>query len=150
MQRSVRYSLIVFGVLALSPLLGFAQEGEFDILAETQQIEYPRITVEELKQLIDSKATDDILIVDNAPKELYDEGHIPGAVSFPWANQIKPPIKLPRNKTLIMYCPCTAEEDSTDMANKLRMFGYRNIKLLAGGWFKWEELKYPIEKSTEN
>jgi rhodanese-related sulfurtransferase len=55
-------------------------------------------------------------------------------------------VKLPRNKTLIMYCPCLNEEDSIDMADKLKEFGYFKIKLLEGGWFRWEELRYPIEK----
>ena len=109
------------------------------------QSDYPRITCEELKKLIDSKATD-IVIVDNQPAESFDEGHIPGAISFPWADQIKPPVKLPRNKTLIMYCPCMEEEDSIDMANKLKQFGYSNFKMLKGGWFRWEELRYPVEK----
>lgn len=108
--------------------------------------DYARITCEELKKLIDTKATQDIVIVDNQPAESFDEGHIPGAVNFPWADQIKPPVRLPRNKTLIMYCPCMEEEDSIDMANKLKEFGYTNFKLLKGGWFRWEELKYPIEK----
>jgi 3-mercaptopyruvate sulfurtransferase SseA len=110
------------------------------------QNDYPRISCEELKKLIDTKATQDIVIVDNQPAESFDEGHIPGAVSFPWTDRIQLPVNLPRNKTLIMYCPCEHEEDSIDMADKLRQFGYYKIKLLEGGWFKWEELKYPIEK----
>jgi 3-mercaptopyruvate sulfurtransferase SseA len=32
------------------------------------------------------------------------------------------------------------------MAAKLARFGYRNVKLLEGGFLKWSELKYPIEK----
>ena len=32
------------------------------------------------------------------------------------------------------------------MAAKLATFGYRNIKVLEGGFIKWSELKYPIEK----
>ncbi len=133
-----------FCLTAVASALSLAQEpppGE-----EGAPFDYPRITCEELKQLIDTKKTDDIVIVDNQPAESFDEGHIPGAVSLPWTDEIKPPIRLPRNKTLVMYCPCLEEEDSTDMANKLKQFGYRNFKLLKGGWFRWEELKYPIEK----
>jgi 3-mercaptopyruvate sulfurtransferase SseA len=32
-----------------------------------------------------------------------------------------------------------------DMAAKLARFGYRNIKVLDGGFLKWTELKYPIQ-----
>lgn len=107
--------------------------------------DFPRITCEELMQLIDAGAAE-IVIVDNQPEESYNEGHIPGAINFPWRNTIQPPVNLPRNKTLIMYCNCLEEEDSLDMALKLREFGYRNIKLLKGGWLRWEELNYPVEK----
>jgi len=103
------------------------------------------IKPEELKKLIESKA--DIVIVDNQPKGAYDMGHIPGAVNFPWAMQIKVPVNLPRNKALILYCACSHEEDSTDVAEKLmKEFGYNNIKVLVGGWLRWVELGYPIEK----
>jgi rhodanese-related sulfurtransferase len=94
--------------------------------------------------LIESKA--DIVVVDNQPKGAYDMEHIPGAVNFPWAMQIKLPINLPRNKMLILYCACSHEEDSTDVANQLMEFGYHNVKLLEGGWLRWVELGYPIEK----
>ena len=99
---------------------------------------------EELKRLIESKA--DIVVVDTQPQGVYDLGHIPGAVNFPWVQHIKVPVNLPRNKLLIFYCACGHEEDSIDMAEKLREFGFDNIKVLEGGWLKWVELGYPIEK----
>jgi rhodanese-related sulfurtransferase len=106
--------------------------------------EVKSIKPEELKKLIESKA--DIVVVDNQPKGAYDMEHIPGAVNFPWAMQIKGPVNLPRNKLLILYCACAHEEDSTDVSDKLREFGYNNIKVLEGGWLRWVELGYPIEK----
>lgn len=127
-------------VMALVAGPAFAQEGE---PATTDN--YPRMTVEELKQLIDTGATSDFVIVDNQPAETFGDGHIPGAVNLPWTDQISGVVKLPRNKTLVMYCPCLAEEDAIDMANKLSVLGYRKFKLLKGGWFKWEEMKFPIE-----
>ena len=106
--------------------------------------EVKSIEPEELKRLMENKA--DIVVVDNQPKGAYDMEHIPGAVNFPWAMQIKLPINLPRNKMLILYCACSHEEDSTDVANQLMEFGYHNVKLLEGGWLRWVELGYPIEK----
>ncbi len=106
--------------------------------------EVKSIKPEELKRLMENKA--DIVVVDNQPKGAYDMKHIPGAVNFPWAMQIKGPVNLPRNKLLILYCACSHEEDSTDVANQLMEFGYHNVKLLEGGWLRWVELGYPIEK----
>ena len=125
-------------LLAFAALIALAQE-------EGTAPSFPGIKCAELMKLIDSKAAD-ILVVSNDPQESYDEGHIPGAISFPWVSALKPPVPLPRNKTLILYCSCAHEEDSSDMAAKLAMFGYRNIKVLEGGFLKWSQLKYPIEK----
>jgi 3-mercaptopyruvate sulfurtransferase SseA len=126
------------GFLAVASMIVFAQE-------EPASSDFPRVKPDELKKMIDTNAPD-FLVVSNDPQESFDEGHIPGAVSFPWVNQLKGPVNLPRNKTLILYCACADEEDSSDMAAKLAQFGYRNIKLLDGGILKWTELKYPIEK----
>jgi 3-mercaptopyruvate sulfurtransferase SseA len=125
-------------LLAFVSMLVYAQE-------EGASRSFPGIKCEELKKMIDSKASD-ILVVSNDPQESYKEGHIPGAISFPWVDTLKAPVALPRNKTLILYCSCSHEEDSSDMAAKLARFGYRDIKLLEGGFLKWPELKYPIEK----
>ena len=125
-------------LLVLVSLLAFAQE-------ESASQSFPSIKCEELKKMIDSRAAD-FLVVSNDPKESFEEGHIPGATSFPWTDTLKTPVALPRNKTLILYCSCSHEEDSTDMAAKLARFGYRNVKVLEGGFLKWSELKYPVEK----
>ena len=129
-------------LLALAALVALAQE-------EGTSQSFPAIKCEELKKMIDSRASD-ILVVCNDPKESYEEGHITGAVSFPWVSTLKPPVTLPRNKTLILYCSCSHEEDSSDMAAKLARFGYHNIKVLEGGFIKWSALKYPIEKKGSN
>jgi rhodanese-related sulfurtransferase len=131
--------LMCAGLLALVSLLASAQEED----GASQS--FPGIKCEELKKMIDSKAAD-FLVVSNDPQESFKEDHIPGAVSFPWVDTLKPPITLPRNKTLVLYCSCSHEEDSSDMAAKLARFGYHNVKVLEGGFLKWSELKYPIEK----
>ena len=137
-KKNVAGLLTCACLLVLVSLFSFAQE-------EGASQSFSRIKCEELKKMIDSK-TADILVVSNDPQESFEEGHIPGAISFPWADTLKVPVALPRNKTLILYCSCSHEEDSSDMAAKLARFGYRNVKLLEGGFLKWSELKYPIEK----
>jgi rhodanese-related sulfurtransferase len=137
-KNSVARIMTCTCLLALAALVALAQE-------ESASLGFPSINCEELKGMIDRKA-DDILVVSNDPQESYDDGHIPGAVSFPWVTSLKIPVTLPRNKTLILYCSCAHEEDSSDMAAKLARFGYRNIKVLEGGILKWSDLKYPIEK----
>jgi 3-mercaptopyruvate sulfurtransferase SseA len=137
-KKNIAGILTLACLLVLVSLLAFAQE-------ESPSQSFPSIKCEELKKMIDSKAVD-FLVVSNDPQESFEEGHIPGAISFPWVDTLKTPVTLPRNKTLILYCSCSHEEDSSDMAAKLARFGYRNIKVLEGGFLKWSELKYRIEK----
>ena len=116
---------------------------------EVAEREFPEfMPPDELRRLI-KDGSRDILIVDNAPALIWEEAHIPGAVSFPWVRQITETVKLPRNKTLILYCPCTEDQDSIDMAKKLRELGYFKIRVLEGGWFKWEKLGYEIVSAAD-
>ena len=85
-----------------------------------------------------------IALVDTQPADGYADGHLPGAMSYPWAMRItKFPIPLPRNKTLVLYGSCP--NDTSDMIKQLAEFGYFNIKVMDGGWYKWVALKYPAE-----
>ena len=134
------------------------------IAASAAEIRY--IKAEELKRLIESNDST-ILVVDVQPKVAYELGHIKGSVNFPWTMNIDGPANLPRDKTLILYCDCgptvdssdilhglteksgfcSADDDSTDVADQLMTkFGYENIKVLEGGWSRWIQLGYPVEK----
>ena len=128
---------VLISLFSLAPLT-------FEIFS-VSALEITRIKPDELKKMIESKAN--IVVVDTQPKGAYEIGHIKGAISFPWAPDIKSPGNLPYNKTLILYCDCPHEEDSIDVANQLtENFGYTDIKILEGGWLKWQKLDYPIEK----
>jgi thiosulfate sulfurtransferase len=90
-----------------------------------------------------------VAIVDTQPTDGYAEGHIPGAINYPWVMRVKVfPISLPRNKTLIMYGSCP--HDTEDLIRQLAEFGYTNIKVMDGGWYKWVALKYPTAGSGSN
>jgi 3-mercaptopyruvate sulfurtransferase SseA len=109
-------------------------------------LDVPRIKPEELKKLIDKKA--DIVIVDTQDEKVYRLNHIKRAINFPWAPTVKNPVGLPRNKTLIIYCGCIDQEASLDVATQLiQDYGYRDIKVLEGGFQLWLKLGYPVEKS---
>lgn len=93
-----------------------------------------------LKMMQDKDAK--FALVDTQPVEGYAAGHIPGAISYPWAMQIKTfPIPLPRDRVLIFYGSCP--NDTSDTVKKLEEFGYFNVKIMDGGWDKWLGLKYP-------
>jgi 3-mercaptopyruvate sulfurtransferase SseA len=66
-------------------------------------VEPERIPLEEFKNLFDNQA--DIVIVDTRSLENYEAGHIPGAISMPYPDEIRARNQeLPRDKTIILYC----------------------------------------------
>jgi rhodanese-related sulfurtransferase len=85
-----------------------------------------------------------VAIVDTQPVEGYADGHLPGAINYPWVMRIsKFPVPLPRNKTLVFYGSCP--NDTGDIIKQLAEYGYFNVKVMDGGWYKWQALKYPAE-----
>lgn len=105
----------------------------------------PTMKPEELRRLIETTDSS-VVVLDAQPPSAFQMGHIKGAINFPWAENIEHPAALPRDKTLVVYCDCAHEEDSSDLAEQLmRKFGYRDVKVLEGGWSKWRDLGYPWE-----
>jgi rhodanese-related sulfurtransferase len=140
MERDMRNLIRVFGIAALIPVCFLSLR-----TASAQEIQ--KIRPQELKRLIEDKA--DMLVVDTQPPAAYEMGHIQGAINFPWARELKGPGNLPYNKRLILYCDCGNEEDSIDVARQLITnweWKPNSLCVLEGGWSKWIELGYPIEK----
>jgi rhodanese-related sulfurtransferase len=106
------------------------------------------IAPEEVKKSIDQRSPG-MVIVDTAALPVWEDEHIPGAVNFPYSKNINAPVPLPRDKMLVVYCACKDHEDSTDVARQLSLLGYRNVKVLKGGWFKWVALKYKTESKDD-
>jgi len=129
-------------LVILTTLVALLWIGSYALRAQ----ELRHITADDLKKIIES-GDKSILIVDVQPKGAYDLEHIKGAINFPWASDLKNAGDLPKDKTLILYCDCSHEEDSMDVAGQLKdKWGYTNIKLLEGGWSNWLKLGYPTEK----
>ena len=102
------------------------------------------ITAEELKKLMDEGR--DLVVVDTQDERIYPIKHIKGAINFPWAPVIREPINLPRGKLLIIYCGCAGEEASKDVARQLiSNWGFKQVKVLDGGFNRWLKLGYPTE-----
>jgi rhodanese-related sulfurtransferase len=131
----------------LAPAYGFAQQQKKGAFIDGEYVEdyvyVPDfISPEEVKKSIEAHSTD-MVIVDTAAPPVWEDEHITGAVNFPYSKNITAPVPLPRDKTLVIYCACKDHEDSTDVARQLSLLGYRKVKVLKGGWFKWVDLKYP-------
>ena len=149
-KTSILNTVITLAALVFATSASAQDEYYDDFAPDAMAFEPDFIDAAEVKQMMEDGKTDFVL-VDNAPAMAYEEEHIPGAVNFPFVAQITPPVQLPRNKTLIMYCPCGPDDaDSIAMAKALRMYGYFRVKILHGGWFEWLDRGYPVyEKDAE-
>ncbi|NLI16085.1 MAG: rhodanese-like domain-containing protein [candidate division Zixibacteria bacterium] len=108
------------------------------------------LTMEDAFSLWESKQA---VFLDAREPDEYAEGHIPGAISFPfeeweqyWDDIQK--IITPEMK-LVCYCGGLDCEASLDMARELKVLGYPNAYIFFGGVSKWLELKLPLEVSRE-
>ncbi len=110
----------------------------------------PRITAEELKQLIDKGA--DLVAVDVRDSGSYETGHIKGAVNIYYDSTSDPMdrqmtlVALPMDKLIVTYCDCTDDASSANVAEELYKLGYDRdkVKVLRGGSLRWVALKYPL------
>lgn len=115
------------------------------------QEDIPRISVQELKKMMDDGTP--VIIIDVQPKEVFEMGHIKGAISLPWKSQIalEDVWSLPADQTIVTYCDCgPGESDSADVASQLFNFGFDNVKVLQDPSIRgWKEQNYPMEKKQD-
>lgn len=107
---------------------------------------FQTIEAEELKKLFEAKA---VTIIDVRDLDSFGAGHIPGAMQIP-LTRIEGEIPyLPRDKTIVTYCTCPAEESSGQAAMILANGGITNVKALRGGLEAWAKLGLPTETGVE-
>jgi len=137
--RRMHGLLMLLGVLAVVSLL----KPQLTVAEEFRYIEPQEL----LKQI---NANADIVLLDAQPAKKYAEAHIRGAVNVAGMAQIED-LDLPYSRPLVIYCDCAGEEASKFLATRLIGNGYKqeNIFILRGGWYRWLELGYPVEKGNE-
>lgn len=152
MNATMKMSVAMAGLLAALVLSAPTVRAQEDLASVDPSIVVPpapqTVAPEAVLKMVQEKDPT-IALVDTQPVDGYAEGHIPGAVNYPWVMRVKTfPISLPRNKTLIMYGSCP--HDTDDLVRQLAEFGYSNIKVMDGGWYKWVALKYPAAGKGES
>ncbi len=112
------------------------------------QEDIPRISIKDLKNMMDQG--DEVTIIDVQPKDVYDKGHIKGAVSIPWKSQLllEDVWSLPGGVPIVIYCACgPGEADSANIAAQLIKMGYSDVMVLEHPAIQgWKEAGYPVEK----
>jgi len=151
MKASIAFVVLLFAVSVAPSALRAQQNdaGPVDPAAEmAAATPVQTVTPADVLKLMQQKDAN-IVLVDTQPTSGFADTHIPGAISYPWVMRIaKFPISLPRDKTLIFYGSCP--NDTGDTVKQLAEYGYFNVKIMDGGLYKWEALKYPVVRGADN
>ena len=105
-----------------------ALEGYFDFAdANSGTIMAEQLAAEDYKKL---------LVLDVRDAGRFAKDHIPGAMNIEWRQVFAQRAKLPKDKTILVYCNTSSFAGQVAMA--LRMDGFENVRLLYGGFNEWK------------
>ena len=90
----------------------------------------------------------DFVLLDVRSRELYDKGHVPGAVSMPHGKIVEGMMKqYPTDTVFVVYCAgphCNGAHKGAIRLAKLN----RPVKLMIGGITGWLDEGFSLETST--
>ncbi len=103
-----------------------------------------------IRQMVQKKER---IVLDVRPREIYNQGHLPHALSFPlmtFDDDFPQLLNLINSSSPVMvYCSSVACTDSHEFAERLKNMGYTDVKVFSGGFRLWQEKGYEIEKNEE-
>jgi rhodanese-related sulfurtransferase len=103
-------------------------EGYFDFVdANAGTILPEQIPAEDYKKFF---------VLDVRDASQFAKEHVPGAENIEWRQVFANRAKLPRDKTILVYCNTSSFAAQVAMA--LRMDGFENVRLLYGGFNEWK------------
>lgn len=114
-----------------------------DIVVHELEIE----DVETAKQIYDRG---NVVFVDARSREMFEQGHIKGALSLP-VNRFDTHIDkfkktYPPASFIVTYCSGRECDDSHKLAQLFFAQGYTNISVFIDGYPTWKAAGYPVEK----
>lgn len=140
------------GTAANTRLIGRFLRGEFRT-SFTTPVEYPRIRFITVREAEDLFADGGAAFLDSRSRSEFGAGHVPGAQNLPLEENrrgVKPEaVGLPLERTLVVYCEGGDCRASVGLARLLHDAGFRDIRVLAGGWAEWQAAGLPESKNDD-
>jgi molybdopterin/thiamine biosynthesis adenylyltransferase/rhodanese-related sulfurtransferase len=113
-----------------------------ELLSSTRR-EIREVSVEELKRLLDARAP--VKLIDVRESDEHSAGRLPGALHIPRGYlELRIEEKAQRDEELIIYC--AGGTRSALAVRTLKELGYERVASLAGGYNRWSDAAYPVEK----
>lgn len=118
--------------------------------AQKSEAAIARITAEELKAKLSRNEPVTILDVRSTDNYVSNENRIKGSIHVKLRRlQFRlsfPPLKdIPRESEVVTYCACPNDEASIRAAQILMDAGFKNVRVLDGGWQIWQRVKGQVE-----
>ncbi len=112
------------------------------------------VSVDDLKKTMQNKGKSS-LIIDARDITSYYKGHIPGACSL-FDGELQVMVKsLDKNADIIVYGPGQAtpspsaiDREAGDAKDRLSKHGYKNVKMLKGGFEAWANAGNRVDSSS--
>jgi rhodanese-related sulfurtransferase len=109
-----------------------------------KQLRMDRVSVEELRDLMDKKQVQALVDVRSAITQAAT-GRIPGARAIDMQRIADGFKGVPVEGEVIVYCACPNEATAVKVAQKLKKLGYKRIRPLHGGIDAWIEAGMEVE-----
>jgi rhodanese-related sulfurtransferase len=111
----------------------------------TRQLRMDRVTVDELRNLIDEKKVQALVDVRSALTQAAT-GRIPGARAIDMKKIDEGFKGVPVDGEVILYCACPNEATAVKVAQQLKKVGFKRIRPLLGGIDAWIEAGHEVER----
>jgi rhodanese-related sulfurtransferase len=118
-----------------------AEVEQVSTLYLTKRDQFQPVTREELRKLV---RDDLVTVIDARPREEFEAGHIPGALSIPVVELKRRLGEIPKDREVIAYCRGPYCVYSVEAVNLLRKHGYR-ARRAQEGLPEWRASGLPIE-----
>jgi membrane protein DedA with SNARE-associated domain/rhodanese-related sulfurtransferase len=109
-----------------------------------KQLRMDRVTVDELRVLIDAQKVGALVDVRSALSQAAT-GRIPGARAVDFKRIAEGFRDVPIDGEVIVYCACPNEATAVRVAEQLRKVGFKRIRPLLGGIDAWIEAGHEVE-----
>ena len=150
-SRFVFYRATSMGMALWKSLSAIGEQNISDIKVAISSFftseEYSTVSFEELNRKV---KREDILLLDVRPKEEYQAGHFPGAISVPTKELEEKINSLPRGTDIVAYCRgphCVLSQHAVDMLKKIGITAYRLPQGVVEWTLEGHQLEYSQSKN---
>jgi molybdopterin/thiamine biosynthesis adenylyltransferase/rhodanese-related sulfurtransferase len=113
-----------------------------ELLSDAKK-EIREVSIEDVKRLLDARSP--VKLVDVREADEYAGGRLPGALHLPRGFlELRIEDKASRDEELVLYC--AGGTRSALAARTLQHMGYTRVASLTGGFNRWSDAHYPVEK----